>query len=173
MMRVYARNVWLWDDRVVETWMDHPLGPCACSQLRRTSRAISALYDRFLAPAGLTVTQYAILVNIARREDAGISRTALALQLGMDRTTLTRNLRPLEREKLVDGSAGEEDRRASILRLTAPGKRRLNKAFGLWAKVQREFAQSFGDGPLADLRRLLENAAAAAGEVRGKEVKTR
>ena len=74
-------------------------GPCACSQLRRTARKLSALYDQTLAPAGITVTQYALLVNVAR---AGkISRTALAAQLGMDRTTLTRNLMPLEKAGFV------------------------------------------------------------------------
>src|SRR5438270_611200 len=105
-----------------EPWRDPACGPCACSQLRRTSRAVSTLYDQFLASAGLTVTQYAILVNIAR---AGtIHRTQLAAQLGMERTTLTRNLQPLERDGLVTQKPGK-DRRELMLSLTAAGRRRL------------------------------------------------
>jgi len=74
------------------------LGPCACSQVRRTARAISSFYDAALSAADLTITQYAILTNIAR---AGrLKLTVLAAKLGMERTTLTRNLRPLMKNKL-------------------------------------------------------------------------
>ena len=85
-------------------------GPCACLQFRRTSRAVSALYDAFLSSAGLTVTQYALLVSIAR--ERGISRTVLAANLEMDRTTLTRNLRPLERDGFVTQKSGADLSRA-------------------------------------------------------------
>jgi DNA-binding MarR family transcriptional regulator len=147
------------------TWKDHTLGPCACSQLRRASRAVSALYDEFLAPAGITVTQYAILVNIARQEK-GISRTALAGLLGMDRTTLTRNLGPLERARLVGGKADAADRRANILRLTAAGLRKVEAAFELWAEVQGRFGEAFGLAKSEQLRELLRGAVAAAGQAR-------
>jgi DNA-binding MarR family transcriptional regulator len=150
--------------------MEHTLGPCACSQLRRSARAVSALYDEFLAPAGITVTQYAILVNIGRQED-GISRTALAGLLGMDRTTLTRNLRPLEKGKLVSWKTDLTDRRATILRLTPAGSRKIERAFMLWADVQRKFVDGFGVGNFEQLRELLAGAASTAKTVRRQDVR--
>src|SRR4051812_31437692 len=92
--------------------------PCICSQLRRTARMISSLYDRELAASGISVTQYALLARIGRAD--GLSRTTLAAQLGMDRTTLTRNLGPLERAGLVTSKSGE-DRREKLLQLTSAG----------------------------------------------------
>lgn len=147
---------------MLEPWLDPALGPCACSQIRKTARAVSTLYDGFLAPAGVTVTQYAILVNIARRKDEGISRTALAAHLGMDRTTLTRNLRPLERDKLVEPMPSEEDRRTSPLRLTSAGTKRLAKAYRQWEQVQARFQQNFGVTRLNELRSLLQAASSTA-----------
>jgi DNA-binding MarR family transcriptional regulator len=151
---------------VLEPWLDPALGPCACSQIRKTARAMSALYDGFLASAGLTVTQYAILVNISRRKQEGISRTALASHLGMDRTTLTRNLRPLERDGLVE-PLPSDDRRTSLLKLTPSGTRRLAKAYRQWEQVQTEFQQKFGVTRLNELRGLLQAASAAATGLRG------
>ena len=49
-------------------------GPCACSQIRRTARTLSLLYDKALQPAGITVTQYAVLVNVARAGEIGALR---------------------------------------------------------------------------------------------------
>jgi hypothetical protein len=75
----------------------HPpkLGPCACSQVRRLARKLSSFYDTLLSPEDLTITQYSLLANI---ELAGQpSHAPLAEKVGMDRTTLTRNLLPLTR----------------------------------------------------------------------------
>src|SRR4051794_3428898 len=70
--------------------------PCVCSALRRSARATSRIYDDALAPSGLNVGQYAVLVVLARRGPVAVS--ALADELVMDRTTLSRSLQPLERE---------------------------------------------------------------------------
>ena len=67
------------------------LGPCICSQVRKLARKLSSLYDTVLAPEKLTVTQYSLLANIARAGQ--LRHTALAENVGMERTTLTRNLR--------------------------------------------------------------------------------
>ncbi len=139
-----------------EPWRDPAIGPCACSQLRRTSRAVSALYDDFLSPADLTVTQYALLVSIAR--SGAIQRTQLSGELGMERTTLTRNLRPLEREGWVAERAGV-DRREHMLYLTASGRRRLEKGFTCWTNAQQAFLQQFGSERMDELRTLLLAAA--------------
>src|SRR3954470_19991685 len=116
-------------------------GPCACSQVRRTARKLSLVYDRALSEAGLTVTQYAVLVNVARARE--VSRTALASALGMDRTTLTRNLGPLERKKLIV-NAHSSDRRERLLCLSAKGKSKLRASYAIWEGVQSEFVRRLG-----------------------------
>ena len=68
--------------------------PCTCARLRRTARRLTRAYDRALRPSGLRLTQYSVLANVTRA--GGLSITELAERLAMDRTTLTRNLRPLE-----------------------------------------------------------------------------
>jgi len=152
-----------------EPWRNPALGPCACLQFRRTSRAVSALYDHFLSSASLTVTQYALLVSIARAQ--AISRTVLAAKLGMERTTLTRNLRPLERGGLVTQKSGA-DLRERILRLTASGQRRLDRSFPHWEAAQRAFLSEFGQDRFEVLRSLLTNAAEASKTV-GQATQTR
>lgn len=135
-----------------ERWRHSDLGACACSQLRRTARVASAVYDRFLAPVGLTVTQYAILVNIGRADR--IRRTDLANVLGMERTTLTRNLRPLERKKLIKTVAGA-DRRERLIQLSAMGLKRLAESHPLWEDAQRYVIGELGEQGVAQLRAAL------------------
>jgi len=142
-----------------EAWRSPALGSCACLQFRSTSRAVTALYDDFLSSAGLTVTQYALLVSIARAQ--GISRTVLAANLGMDRTTLTRNLRPLERDGFVIQKSGA-DLRERILRLSASGRKRLDRSFPHWEAAQRTFLAEFGQDRFDILRSLLRHAADAS-----------
>ena len=72
-----------------------PDSPCTCAMARRTARHLTREYDRVLKPAGLKLTQYSVLANLVR--NGATSITALAERLAMDRTTMTRNLRPLER----------------------------------------------------------------------------
>ena len=134
-------------------------GPCACSQLRRAARKLSALYDRSLEDAGVTVTQYALLVNIARA--GAISRTALAAQLGMDRTTLTRNLMPLEKAGLL-GAAKSADRRERLICLSETGTNKVHESYGLWKKAQKFFALQMGPAKLKQFRSALRAAEAAA-----------
>ena len=146
---------------VPEPWRDPILGACACSQLRRTSRAVSALYDGFLAAAGLTVTQYAVLVTIARGD--AVTKTSLAERLGMDRTTLTRNLRPLERDGLVRDKAGA-DRREHLVELTDEGLSRLEAGYACWNEAQARFLNIFGNSNLKNLKRLLKRASESAAQ---------
>jgi DNA-binding MarR family transcriptional regulator len=143
-----------------EPWDSAPEhGPCVCSQLRRAARKVSSLYDRSLSEAGLSVTQHAMLVNIARAGE--ISRTALAAKLGMDRTTLTRNLIPLEKAGLVS-PAESKDRRARSLSLSLAGRRKLRQSYALWREAQASFARQLGKANLAALRGALDNAEASA-----------
>jgi DNA-binding MarR family transcriptional regulator len=127
-------------------------GPCACSQLRRTARKVTAIYDRALQPAGITITQYALLVNVARAGE--MSRTVLATQVGMDRTTLTRNLMPLEKAGLLV-PAKSEDRRERLIQLSAEGLRKVRQSFTLWRTAQRSFASEMGVAQLERFRSIL------------------
>jgi len=126
--------------------------PCLCSQLRRTARLISVLYDDALTPAGISVTQYALLARVGRAD--GLSRTALAAQLGMDRTTLTRNLAPLERTRLVVNKPGD-DRREKLLYLTAEGRKQAAAAKPGWQKAQQRMLRHLGRNRWHQLRELL------------------
>jgi len=108
------------------------LGPCACAQVRRLARKLSSLYDHLLSPEALTITQYSLLVNIERTGQ--LSHAALAEKVGMDRTTLTRNLRPLTRAKWVAAAIGQ-DRRQHWLQLTTAGRRKLVRSLPLWEEA--------------------------------------
>jgi DNA-binding MarR family transcriptional regulator len=134
------------------------LGPCVCSQVRKLARKLSSLYDAVLDPADLTITQYSLLANIARAGQLG--HTVLAEKVGMERTTLTRNLRPLTRAKLVVAATGQ-DRRQHLLQLTAAGKRKLVRSLPLWEEAQRQFLSQIGSESLQELRALLASAESA------------
>jgi DNA-binding MarR family transcriptional regulator len=141
------------------------LGPCACSEVRRIARKLTSLYDEALAPAEITITQYSLLANIGRTGQ--LSHTVLADKLGMDRTTLTRNLRPLIRAQWVAVTSGE-DRRQHLLHLTAAGKRKVDRSLPLWEKVQGRFIAEIGPQSFQELRvllRLTESAVAGAAHV--------
>jgi DNA-binding MarR family transcriptional regulator len=128
------------------------LGPCACAQVRRLARKLSSLYDTLLSPEGLTITQYSLLANIERAGQ--LSHAVLAEKVGMERTTLTRNLRPLTRAKWVTAGTGE-DRRQHLLQLTAAGRRKLVRSLPLWEEAQRQFLSQIGTESLQELRALL------------------
>jgi DNA-binding MarR family transcriptional regulator len=139
-------------------------GPCACSQLRRAARKITAIYDHALQPAGISITQHALLVNVARAGE--ISRTALATKLGMDRTTLTRNLMPLEKLGLLV-PAKSKDRRERLIQLSAKGLRKVHQSFELWRTAQRSFTSEMGVAKLKQFREVLRTAEEVAEKVSG------
>ncbi len=144
------------------------LGPCACSQVRRLARKLSAHYDTILSPEGLTITQYSLIANIER---AGrLSHSFLAERVGMERTTLTRNLRPLIRAGWVAVAAGE-DRRQHLLQLTATGRRKLIRSLPLWEQAQNQFLSRIGSRSIQELRALLASAESALNEVTAKQEK--
>jgi DNA-binding MarR family transcriptional regulator len=132
---------------------------CICVNLRRASRAISQLYDEAMAASGLKVTQFSLLRAIERNEPVAI--TALADDMELDRTTLARNLAPLERDRLLTRSAGR-DQRVTEVRLTAAGRAAIARALPLWEAAQAKVKQHLGSEKLAQLRAITEQAAAAA-----------
>jgi len=150
------------DDVMQDRLPPSKLGSCACADIRRVARKVTSLYDSALAPAKITITQYSLLANIGRAGQ--LCHTTLAEKLGMDRTTLTRNLRPLIKARWVAVASGE-DRRKHLLQLTAPGKKKLNRGIPLWEKVQSQLVSDVGVEPLQKLQtllRLVESAIADA-----------
>ena len=134
------------------------LAPCAWSQVSRFATKLSSLYDGLLSPEDLTITQYSLLADIERAGQ--LSHAVLAEKVGMDRTTLTRNLRPLTRAKWVTAETGK-DRRQRLLQLTAAGRRKLLRSFPLWEEAQRKFLSQIGTESLQELRTLLTSSESA------------
>jgi DNA-binding MarR family transcriptional regulator len=114
---------------------------CTASRLRHASRAISRIHDRILAPSGLRGTQFNVLVALSIAGVVPLLR--VAEELGVDRTTLTRNLGPLERDGLVASSPGK-DQRIRLLRLTEKGTRALQQALPLWQEAQEKVVGGLG-----------------------------
>jgi len=130
---------------------------CNCLALRQAARHITQLYDEFLAPSGVRATQYSILARLRRNGPMTIN--ALAAELVMDRTTLGRNIRPLQRDGLIAVVAAKSDRRSKELRLTAAGAARFGAARKAWRQAQARFETSFGVKRAAELRQLLHEVA--------------
>ena len=132
---------------------------CACLKARMAARAVTRAYDSILRPVGLRATQLSVLVAVAI--DGATSIAALADFLGMDRTTLTRNLRPLQKQGLI--SVGPEGwRRSRNLEITKKGRSRLREALPLWERAQDILREKLGYQAWVDVRaglnRLVETA---------------
>jgi DNA-binding MarR family transcriptional regulator len=136
-----------------------PPEECNCFAVRAAARHVSQSYDRFLAPAGLRTTQYSILARLKRKGPLTIN--ALAEEMMMDRTTLGRNMLPLQRDGLITIKSAASDRRAKELRLTKAGENRLREALEGWSQAQARFEVAFGEKRAAELRELLRTAAAS------------
>jgi len=135
-----------------------PLEECTCLAVRQAARHITQFYDQHLAPVGLRTTQFSILARLRRRGPMTIN--TLADDMVMDRTTVGRNILPLEREGLLSIELGRRDRRSKELRLTDAGLERLRAGYEGWKQAQREFAAAFGDERTVGLRALLHEVAA-------------
>jgi len=131
---------------------------CNCLAVRQAARHITQFYDQFLAPSGLRTTQFSILAKLRRLGPMTIN--ALAAAMVMDRTTLGRNILPLERDGLIAVEQGSRDRRSKELRVTEAGEARFRAGVKGWAQAQRQFEKSFGAKRTADMRVLLHAVAA-------------
>ena len=129
-------------------------GTCNCLAARKAARYLTAAYDKALAPAGLRITQFTILNKLARLGPMTITRLAAAM--AMDRTTLATNLKPLERDGLVEISVDPDDRRNRLVALTASGRAKLAESEPLWKRAQQRFETGFGATKSASLRKALE-----------------
>ena len=134
---------------------------CVCFHLRRSARTITTFYERVLAPSGLHATQFTLLTVVRRA--GGLAFSRLAEVLGMDRTTLTRNLRPLERDGLVRVESGT-DRRIRLVKLTPRGERKQAEAEPLWAKAHARITSDIGEKTWRRLRLDLSRTIAVGQE---------
>ena len=131
---------------------------CNCLAVRQAARHITQFYDHFLAPYELRTTQFSILAKLRRLGPMTIN--ALAAEMVMDRTTLGRNIVPLERDGLIAVEKGRRDRRSKTLRLTEAGAARFRAGVKGWTQAQGRFAAAFGTKRTVDLRALLHTVAA-------------
>ena len=131
---------------------------CNCLAVRQAARHITQFYDQFLAASGLRTTQFSILARLRRLGPMTIN--ALATEMVMDRTTLGRNILPLERDGLIGIQQGSRDRRSKELRVTEAGEARFRAGMKGWEKAQQQFEKAFGAGRTADMRALLHAVAA-------------
>lgn len=129
---------------------------CLCLHLQRAARVVARRFDEALRPLGLTNGQFSLLMSLNRPEAASMS--SVCTLLAMDRTTLTANLKPLERRGLVKVTVDEKDRRSRRLTLTSAGRALLVAAVPIWesthAAIERLLGRSSPDRLRADLRAL-------------------
>jgi DNA-binding MarR family transcriptional regulator len=130
---------------------------CVCSALRAASRHVSRMYDDALAPLGLTITGYFLLARVDAL--AAPSMNELAESAQMDRSTLSRNLKPLLDAKFIAAAAGD-DRRRKEFSLTAKGRTRLAAAYPRWRDAQLRFKRVYGASESQALTALLGRALA-------------
>ena len=131
---------------------------CTCFRLRRAARQVSQIYDRELAAAGLSLNEYSILRHAERGGHCLLGD--LADSLGMERTTLTRNLKPLLEAGWLKESRGE-DARQRLISISASGRRRIASAKPHWLRAQQRIEALYGVARTDRLRKdldLLNNA---------------
>lgn len=129
---------------------------CLCLHLQRAARVVARRFDDALRPLKLTNGQFSLLMSLNRPQAASIG--SVSAVLAMDRTTVTANLKPLERRGLVSVTANDADKRRRHLTLTPAGRALLTAALPIWrqthAAIERQLPRSDPDGLRADLRAL-------------------
>ena len=128
-----------------------PLLPCMCGSFRRTSRALTQLYEEALRPLGLRATQLTILQVLSRAGE--LSQGHLGNMLAMDSTSLTRTLAIMSRQGWITERRGE-DRRERWLRLARGGETQLRRALPVWEKVQSRLRRKLGEQAWKNLLQL-------------------
>ena len=140
-MRVYTREM-----------AESPDLPCVCVAVRKASRRITTLYDEAVAPAGINVAQFSLLKTIRRHGPVSLTRLSDIVEL--DRSTLGRNVRVIERLGLVQLETGADQREARV-QLSAEGEATLDRAMPLWQAAQTKIHDRLGAARAAELTALL------------------
>ncbi len=129
-----------------------PNDTCHCILLRKASRKVSSYYDEVLAPLGVNIGQFSLLRNINRT--APVSLTDLAVRVELDRSTVGRNSKVLERMGLITIGHGE-DQREAMLEVTPKGHTVLTEGAPLWDSVQDDIEARLGAEKTKQLQELL------------------
>jgi DNA-binding MarR family transcriptional regulator len=135
---------------------------CTCLRMRRATRRVTQVYDRALEPAGLTVNQFGLLgylYGASRAPAQASSIGSIADWLGMDPTTLNRNLKPLLKKAMVKNATDPADGRVRIVRITDKGLRTLRGALPRWRSAQADVEKAIGGQSIAELNALLDLSA--------------
>lgn len=123
---------------------------CYCTNLRRSANMLSDIYDACLKPSGVTVAQYYLLVNLSRLGSANI--THWAQRVGLDRSTMVRNIKPLQTRGYVETTKG----RGKVFTLTPEGEHVLELAIPIWERTQAKIQEALGDDDTQTLVRISE-----------------
>ena len=126
---------------------------CACLYVRRSDRQLSQMYDGYLRPIGIRSTQYCMLRCVDGLTDPFISD--IGRFLGMDQTTVTRNIEKLEKAWLVETGPHPDDPRKKRVKLSAEGKAKLIQAHPLWEEAQKYIITRMGEDDFNSFLRLL------------------
>lgn len=121
---------------------------CYCTNLRRSANAVSDFYDRELKPSGLTAPQYYLMINLSRLGSANI--THWAEHVGLERSTMVRNIRPLE----ARGFITQTDGHGKTYALTGDGKAALDAAITMWTEAQRKLRDYLGGDDASAILRI-------------------
>jgi DNA-binding MarR family transcriptional regulator len=148
---------------------NQPIGidQCNCFTVRKAARQISRLYDAFLQPSGLRITQFLILATLNEQQSASVN--ALAERLDIERTAMGKMIGFLERDGFVTMRPSSTDGRIRIVELTPEGTELFERAAPLWLEAQHQFSIMNGPKNVASLRRNLsrmkvDNGAASSVE---------
>jgi DNA-binding MarR family transcriptional regulator len=114
---------------------------CTCANIRKAARVVTQMYDTALQETGLKSGQLSLLATLSKQGELPV--TVLADILVMDRTTLTRNLKPLVRDGLINITT-EEDQRVRVVGLSKKGVKQFDDAYPLWVKVQSQMVDGIG-----------------------------
>lgn len=126
--------------------------PCICILLRQAARKASAVYDEALVPLGINIAQFSLLRKISRA--GSISLTELAQKAELDRSTMGRNAKVLQRMGLIEPAASDDHRETSVT-LTDAGRDIVERGAPLWDKAQDEIEARLGDEGVEQLQALL------------------
>jgi DNA-binding MarR family transcriptional regulator len=135
----------------------HVRDHCLCLHAQRTARTLARRFDEALRPLDLTNGQFSLLISLNRPKPAAM--TPVAVLLGMDRTTLTAALKPLQRRGLVETVADADDKRSRLLKLTRAGHALLNRAVPVWERTHAEIDRALAGQDPDKLRSALRSLA--------------
>jgi DNA-binding MarR family transcriptional regulator len=133
---------------------------CPALRVRQASRVLAKVFDDELAKFGLLSSQLPVLAAAALFGDSGAPMSKLAQAVLMDRTTLTRSIRPLERAGLLRVARSPEDARTKIVVITRSGERMIESIFPVWERVLKQIKKSLGVEMLTELHARLDQVIA-------------